>query len=563
MAMHQHHSRREFLKTGGAAAAAGLAALSLPRLEASASFDLVLKGGHVLDGTGAPAFAADVGIVGDRIAALGRIASEQARRALDITGLHVAPGFIDIHSHSDGDILLYPTADSRVRQGVTTELTGNCGGSAAPLGGVDAEETRREWREEGVEAGWTDVGSYLDLLDRTGVSINQALLLGQGTLRRNAVGLVDRPLTSDELDVVLRAVDDGMAQGAFGLSTGLEYVPGRYTPTDEVVAMARVVARHGGLYASHIRNEEAQVLEAVDEAIAIGRRTGCRVEISHLKATGRGNWGKQQAALDLIESARRAGVEVLADAYPYTAYSTGLTILLPAAALEGGTAAMLGRLADPGQRAGIRAYVARQMTQDPGDASLVVIARMKASEDQRLIGRSVAQIAQEWSVEPAEALLRLIEKEQGNVPFIGHGMSAENVELVLRHPLVMVGSDGSSMAPTGRAAQSRPHPRSYGAFARVLGHYCRERRLFELPEAVRRMTSEPADQIGLRDRGRLAVGKKADLVVFDAAAVRDEATFDTPHRCASGIPHVLVNGVAVVENGQHTGAKPGRALRRA
>jgi len=254
---------------------------------------------------------------------------------------------------------------------------------------------------------------------------------------------------------------------------------------------------------------------------------------------------------------------VLADAYPYTAYSTGLTILLPAAALEGGTAAMLSRLADAGQRPGIRAYVARQMTQDPGDASLVVIARMKAPEDQRLIGRSVAQIAQEWSVEPAEALLRLIEKEQGNVPFIGHGMSAENVELVLRHPLVMVGSDGSSMAPTGRAAQSRPHPRSYGAFARVLGHYCRERKLFELPEAVRRMTGVPADQIGLRDRGRIAVGKKADLVVFDAAAVRDEATFDTPHRYASGIPHVLVNGVAVVENGQHTGAKPGRTLHRA
>jgi N-acyl-D-amino-acid deacylase len=560
---HRPVSRREFLRSGGAAVtAAGFAALPLPRVEAVTAFDVVLRGGTVLDGTGAPPFPADVGLVGGRIAAIGRIAAEQGREVIDVSGLHVAPGFVDIHSHSDGDILLYPTADSRVRQGVTTELTGNCGSSAAPLGGVDAEASRREWREEGVDPRWGDVASYCDHLDGARVSINQALLVGQGTIRRNAVGLVDRRLTSDELEAVVTAVDEGMVQGAFGLSTGLEYVPGRYTPTEEVVAMARVVSRHGGLYASHVRNEEARVLEAVDEAIHIGRQAGCRVEVSHLKVAGRLNWSKQQAALDLIESARRAGVDVLADAYPYTAYSTGLTILLPAGALEGGTPALLKRLADAGERGRIRDHVTRQIAQDPGDPSLIVIARLTSAEDQAFVGRHVAEIAETWKVDAAEAVLRLIEREKGSVPFIGHAMDPGNVELVLRHPLVMIGSDGSSMAPVGRAGQSRPHPRSYGAFARVLAHYCRERRLWGLPEAVRKMTSMPADHIGLRDRGRIAARKAADLVVFDAGTVRDEATFDRPHQYATGISHVLVNGVVVVRDGEHTGARPGRALRR-
>ncbi len=555
-------TRRSFLKHAGTAAAGAMVALHAPRLFAQAPFDIVIRGGRILDGTGAPAFAADLALVRDRIAAIGTIGAEQGRRAIDATGLHVAPGFIDIHTHSDGDILLYPTADSRVRQGVTTEVTGNCGGSAAPLEGADIERTRRDWKDEGIEAKWSSVASYFAVLERTGISVNHAMLVGQGTLRENAIGLVDRPLTATELDAVCRAVDIAMAEGAIGLSTGLEYVPGRYTPTDEIVAMARVVARHGGFYASHIRNEEVSVLEAVDEAIAIGRRTGCRVQISHLKATGRGNWSKQQAALDLIESARRVGVDVLADAYPYTAYSTGLTILLPADMLEGGTPALLERLAKPAERAHAREYLAGQIARDPGEPAFIVITRLKAPEDQALVGRNLAEIGEAWKIDPYEAILRLIEKEQGNVPFIGHGMSAENVERVLRHPLVMVGSDGRSMAPVGRAAQSRPHPRSYGTFARVLAYYCRERQIFDLPEAVRKMTSMPADRIGLADRGRIAVGKRADLVLFDPATVKDEATFDTPHRFASGISHVLVNGVPVVERGQHTGAKPGRVLRR-
>jgi N-acyl-D-amino-acid deacylase len=553
-------TRRQFLQLAGATAA-GLAVAG-PRIEAAPAFDLVLHGGTILDGTGGPAFPADLGLTGDRIAAVGRIAADQGRRAIDVAGLHVCPGFIDIHSHSDGDILLYPTADSRVRQGVTTEVTGNCGSSAAPLAGADVEAVRREWRDEGVDASWSGVASYCDVLDRAGVSINQALLLGQGTLRRNAVGLVDRPLAPAELESVLRAVEEGMEQGAFGLSTGLEYTPGRYTPTGEIVEMARVVARFGGLYASHIRNEETMLLEAVDEAIGIGRRSGARVQVSHLKAAGQPNWGKQQGALDLIASARRDGVMVLADAYPYTAYSTGLTVLLSSAALEGGTPALMKRLADAQWRARIRQEVTEQMARELGDYALIVIARVRTPANQPAVGRNLVEIARGWGIEPVDAVLRLIEEEEGSVAIIGHGMSAENVERVLRHPLVMIGSDGSSMAPVGRAAESRPHPRSYGAFARVLAYYARERKLFDWPEAVKKMTSMPADQVGLRDRGRIARGLKADLVAFDAASVKDEASFDAPHRYASGMPLVLVNGVPVVEHGQHTGARPGRALRR-
>jgi N-acyl-D-amino-acid deacylase len=560
--MSRRITRRRLLK-GGGMAALGLAVGGPPRVEAAPAFDLVLKGATVLDGTGGPAWPADIALTGDTIAAVGRIAPEQAKRVLDVTGLHVSPGFVDIHSHSDGDVFAYPTADSRVRQGVTTEVTGNCGSSAAPIAGAGAEQRRREWLEDsGVKVAWTDVASYCEQVDKAGVSVNQVLLLGQGTLRENAVGMVDRRLTPDELAGVLRAVEEGMDQGAFGLSTGLEYTPGRYTPTEEIVEMTRIVARRGGLYASHIRNEEATLLEAVNEAIDIGRRTGARVEISHLKAAGRVNWGKQRGSLSLIESARRDGVDVLADAYPYTAYSTGLTVLLRNWALEGGPDAILRRLRDANDRARIRQELVAQIANEPGGYDLIVISGVRTAANRPLVGKNLVEIGEVWKVDPVDALLRLLEEEETAVSYVGHGMSPENVELVLSHPLVMIGSDGASMAPVGKAAERKPHPRSYGAYARVLDHYVREQRLFDLPAAIRKMTSMPADQAGIRDRGRIAKGHKADLVVFDAAGLKDRASFADPHQYPVGISHVLVNGVVVVEAGQHTGAKPGKMLRK-
>ncbi len=551
--------RRDFLATS-ATAALGLALLP-SRVWARPSFDLVIRGGTVLDGTGGLPFQADVAVVGDTIAALGEIDPGQGSRVLDASGLLVTPGFIDIHTHSDGDILRYPTADSRVMQGVTTEITGNCGGSAAPRAADPAGALPEEELEVyGTSRGWTDVASYFRVLEEVGISLNHALLLGQGTLREAVAGSQDRPLTADELATVLRTLEEGMDQGAIGLSTGLEYVPGRFTPTEEIVALARVVARRGGLYATHIRNEESMLLEAVDEAIRIGRESGVRVEISHLKAAGMPNWGKQVAALDLLEGARMAGVDVLADAYPYTAYSTGLTIFMPAWAVDGGWKALAVRLDDLAEGSRIREELVRRVKQDPGGFDLIVISGVRTDGNLPLVGRNLAQIAEGWKLEPVDALLRLLVEEGGTVSFIGHGMSAGNVEMVLSHPLVMIGSDGSSMAPVGEAARGRPHPRSYGTFPRVLGHYSRERGLFDLPTAVRKMTSMPADQAGIPDRGRISRGMKADLVVFDAATVMDGATFDDPHRFPSGIHHVLVNGVAVVAEGAHTGERPGRVV---
>jgi N-acyl-D-aspartate/D-glutamate deacylase len=362
---------------------------------------------------------------------------------------------------------------------------------------------------------------------------------------------------------VLRAVEEAMDHGAVGLSTGLEYTPGMYTPTEEIVAMARVVARYGGVYTTHSRNEEAMLLEAVNEAVGIGRQSGARVEISHLKAAGRVNWDKQRAALDLIEAGRASGVDVLADAYPYTAYSTGLDVLFEAWVREGGDEAILKRLRDPETRARIRKETARRVPLEPGGYDLIVISSVKSEQNRPVVGRNILQIAEQWKVEPVDAILRLVEEENASVSYVGHGMSDENVDLILRHPLVMIGSDGSSMAPVGRAAETRPHPRSYGCYGRVLGHYVRERKLLDLPTAVRKMTSMPADQAGLRDRGRVGRGQKADLVAFDAATVKDVATFEDPHRYATGFRHVLVNGVAVVQGGQQTSARPGRVLRRA
>ncbi|MBI1850965.1 MAG: D-aminoacylase [Planctomycetes bacterium] len=558
--MSRNVSRRRFL-VESSRAAVGLALI--PRMQIAPTFDVVIRGGVILDGTGGPAWQADVGVRGDTIADVGAIPKEAARRVIDATGLHVCPGFIDIHTHSDRSVLSCPTADSRVRQGVTTEVTGNCGSSAAPRFGLELTNGSKDADDDAsVKADWTDVASYAERLEKARISVNHAILVGQGTLRRSVVGLADRPLTPDETKQLLRAVEEAMDQGAFGLSTGLEYTPGRWTPTDEIVEMARIVARSGGLYASHVRNEEATLLEAIHEALEIGRRSGVRVQVSHVKAAGRRNWPKQRPALGLIEAARAAGVDVRGDVYPYTAYATGLSIFLDDATLEGGADHYVKRLKDPENRARIRALVIARVASDPGDYDLVVISDVKTERNQGVVGKNLAEIAAAWKIEPVDALLRLLEEEEGSVSFIGHAMSPENVDTVLAHPLVMIGSDGSSRAPKGGAADKGSHPRSYGTFARVLARYVRERHVLDLSTAVKKMTSLPADQLGLADRGRIARGHKADLVVFDAEMVKDEATFDDPCRFASGISHVLVNGVSVVENGAHTGARPGRALRR-
>ena len=556
-------TRRDVIKQGAAVLAAY--ALNPPlRVEAVTTFDLVIRGGTILDGTGGPPWSADLGIVGDTIRAIGTISPEQSASTVDAAGKMVSPGFIDIHSHSDRSILRYPTAPSRVHDGITTEVTGNCGSSVAPIWGpakeLVAENLSADYK---TELTWEGVAGYFETMEKLGISLNQALLVGQGSLRHATIGLEDRRPSEDERRLMARTLITALDDGAFGLSTGLEYVPGQFTPTDEIIFLAGLVARRNGLYASHIRDEVGGLLGAVDEAIEIGRRSGARVEISHLKAGGQRNWSKQRAALDLIASARAAGVQVLADAYPYTAYSTRLLSFLPGWAKEGGREAAVGRLGDPAERTRIRDEMNESVNNDLGRWSLLVIASVRKEANRELVGKDLEEIADQWSVEPVDAAIRLLELEDGAVSIVGHGMSQENVDMVLSHPLVMIGSDGGSIAPEGPVGRTRPHPRAYGACARVLGHFVRERGLMDLATAVRKMTSMPADQVGLVDRGRIARGKKADLVVFDAATVRDAASFTDPHRTSRGIEHVFVNGTAVVSGGAHTGARPGRALRKA
>jgi len=540
-------SRRSFL------VAAGLAGAAFARpAHAEDGARLVLRGATILDGLGGPEFRADIAITNDRIAAIGAVDATDVR-VIDVSGLHISPGFIDMHSHSDQSILACPTADSRVRQGITTECTGNCGSSAAP-------KVRSQTASSGDDQG---VREYAALLEGIGISVNHALLIGQGSLRANQIGLVDRPLSDAERNGVSRELKKALRAGAFGLSTGLEYSPGRFTPADEIHELARIVQRQHGLYASHIRNEEAKLLPAIEEAIEVGRATGVRVQVSHLKAAGKPNWPQMERAIALIESARAEGVDVMADAYPYTAYSTGLNIFLPDWALDGGAAATSARLQSPADRARLREEVAPRVMSDPGDYDLVVISSVSAKGDPACVGKNLREIAAMRNTDPVEAALMLIEENEGEVSFVGHGMSEENVARVLAHPLVMIGSDGFAMrTPEPGQATTQPHPRSYGAYPRMLGYYVRERGVLDLPTAIRKMTSLPAERLGLRDRGRIAVGMKADLVVFDTKTVGERSTFAAPHQYPTGIEHVFVNGVAVVENGNHTGARPGRALRR-
>lgn len=552
-----HLDRRSFL-----ALASGLAASCAAGpergLRRGERCDLLLQGGTVLDGTGAAGFVADVAVQGDRIVGIGSFDARDAGLVLDVKGLHVCPGFVDIHTHSDSSIFRWPGAESRVRQGVTTEVTGNCGGSAAPSR-VREDDEETDASEPGRPTRWDRVLAYGAAWLEADPAVNHALLVGHGTLRRAVMGDVDRACTEAELAAMVALLEQALDDGAIGMSTGLEYVPGIYSQPAEIERLARSVARKGGLYASHMRSEEDQLLQAVDEVLAVGRRTGVRVQVSHLKACGRANWPLLEEAIRRIERARIEGVDVMADAYPYTAYSTTLTILLEPWSREGGSSEIVKRLRDPALRARMHAELGPHVARDPGGFELIVIASVDAKEHENCIGRSLEEVAAAWKCDAAEAVLRLLDASNCGVSFIGHGIASEGVDRVLAHPLVMVGSDGRTMAPVGRVVD-RPHPRSYGTFPRVLGVYCREQRLFDLPTAIRKMTALPAERAGLTDRGVLRQGTFADLVVFDAATVRDQATYADPQRYPTGIVHVAVNGELVVRDGEGTRARPGRFL---
>lgn len=514
-------------------------------------YDLVFRNARILDGTGAPWYRGDVAVKDGRIAKVG-VVETKGREEVDCTGNYLCPGFIDAHSHSDQALVTTPTADSKVMQGVTLEVIGQCGASAAPRGMSPDEED--EDGDDTLTPSWTDMGSYLDLLETNGVSVNVAALVGHGSVRRQVMGSLMRAPTTDEMNLMKRLVAQAMDQGAWGISTGLIYVPGVYAGTEEIIELAKAVSSRRGVYFTHMRNEGPNLLEAIEEALRIGREADIPVQISHFKAAGKANWGKVMEGIEMIERARRSGLDVTADQYPYIASSTGLGAFIPSWVWEGGREAALDRMRDPAERRRIIDAIAGRDIW-----SNLVVANVSSVLDADFVGKSVADIAGILAVSPEEACLGLLERNLGIVQIVNFAMSEDDVKTVMRQPWVMVGSDARALKK--ETAKGQPHPRSYGTFARILGKYVREEKTLRLEEAVRKMTSLPAMRLGLQDRGLVREGMWADLVLFDADEIADVATYTDPHQYAKGILRVLVNGVAVVKDGKHTGKRPGKVLR--
>ena len=556
-------TRREFL-AAGAATGAGLAlgGCSAPGVSISSrpTFDLIVRGGTLLDGTGAAARTGSVGVRDGRITALGEIPpGASASRVIDASGLHVCPGFVDIHSHVDTSLIRDPRAESKVRQGVTTEASGMDGSSAAPLGGPELGQTLEQFRTEtGFECPYRDMDGYLSLLERQGTAQNLVTYVGLGTIREVVVGLDDRRASSDEMERMRREVRRAIEQGARGVSTGLEYTPGSFASSAELAQVVAAAPEPYRVYATHMRNESDTLLEAIGEAIGIARDSGARLQVSHLKAQNRTNWPKQREALDLLEKARRDGMDVHADRYPYLAYSTDLTALFPLWSRDGGTEKFLARLQDPGTLARIREAVLAKV-EGLGSWESVMITSVVSEEAKLYQGQRINEIASLKRVDPFDFTVDLLLREKARVGMVGFGMNEEGTEMVLAWEYAMVASDAGAYAPS--RSTSRPHPRAYGTFPRAIAVYQKERKIVTLPEMIRKMTSLPAMKLGLADRGVLAVGKAADLVIFDERTIRDRATYVDPHQFPDGIPWVIVNGVPVVDGGKQTDALPGRILR--
>lgn len=504
-------------------------------LSAQAQYDILIRNGMVVDGSGNPWQKTSIAIRGDSIAAVGPLDGATAHRTIDAAGRVVAPGFIDIHNHGRRGIFEAPTAENYIRQGVTSLIEGPDGGSPIPL---------RPWFQK---------------LEAKGISVNMGAFIGQGSVRREVLGLENRAATPAEIERMKALVRRGMEDGALGMSTGLFYVPGNYTPTAEVIELAKVAGRMSGIHISHMRNEADGVLDSVRETIEIGEKGGLPTQVTHHKIIGTPNWGRSEETIRLVEEARARGVDVTIDQYPYTASSTGLTALVPQWAQEGGDSAMRERFQDAAARSRIKAAIVKNIREDRGGGDPRNIQFANCSFDSTLAGKTLADATRTAGREPtpenaAETAMELLSR--GSCQTIYHAIHEKDVERVMQYPWTMVASDGE-VAVFGRGVI---HPRSYGTFARVLGLYVREKRLLRLEDAVRKMSSLPAHRLGLYDRGLLRPGIKADVVIFDPATVADKAEFGKPHQYAIGFSHVIVNGQFVIDDGRVTEHSPGRVL---
>ena len=525
-------------------------------------FDLIVRGGQVLDGTGSAAQRVDVGVVGDRITAMGDLSAAPAGQLIDASGLTVSPGFIDVQGQSGTTLLADGNGESHLRQGITSEIIGEGGSPAFWTPGSDEGESLTPF---GITFDWTGFAGYFDRLRQRGTTINVGTFVPATAVRRAIVGMDNRAPTADELVRMQAMVDQAMRDGAFGLSSALIYVPGTFAKTDELLALAKVAAKHKGIYISHIRGESFNLFNALDEAIGIGRDAGLPVVIYHLKVGAKANWGRMKDAVAAIDKANAAGVKVSATMYPYTAGGTGLAATLPLWVQEGGREKMLERLTDQSTRAKARQEIE---TRIDGWENLLMattfdgiqIASAPRDFDQSVIGKRISELAAERKADPWDVYFQLLIDSGGRIGALYHMMSEEDVATGLRFQRVMIGTDSSALRTSGILAQGSPHPRSYGTFPRVLGKYVRDERVLTLPDAIHRMTGLAATQMGLRDRGLVRVGHLADLVVFNPAAITDTATYEKPHQYPIGIEHVVVNGVPVLDPKGLTGSRPGRPL---
>jgi N-acyl-D-amino-acid deacylase len=557
--MKKRIGRREFITSS--AKAGLLLSLAGPRLlkrDSENAFDIVIKNGMVVDGISDEPYRADIGIIGEHIKHIGKLLNARGKKVIDAEGRVVSPGFIDIHTHTDIEILINRKAESKIRQGVTTELGGNCASSPFPMKRPLPDYEKSLEEEANITIDWTDLAGFHAAIKKNGTAVNHATLVGQGTLRRYVMGDDQREPTAKEMQQMKRLSAEAMEQGAFGISTGLEYAPSGFAETQELIELCKIVATYGGFYATHIRSEDKAVLEAVGEAIHIAETAGLPLEIAHFKAVGKSNWWKLPQMIDLVERAAERGLNVTADRYPYIAYSTGLTILYPQWALDGGLEQLITRLKDKKIRESMKPETLKKVAGYGWDK--IVISNLHKKHNQWLIGKSIGEAAASKNIDPYAFLCDLIIDEEFNVSHIGFGMDEETTEMVLKHPLVMLGSDGSSLAPYGPLSKGKPHPRNYGTFPRFLGYYVRERKLMSLPEAIKKMSAKPAAKLGLKDRGILKKDKFADIVIFDPKTISDTATFIDPHQYPIGIDYVLVNGTVVIDHGRHSEELPGKVL---
>ena len=550
-------TRREFTKTSSLAVAGLMAGCSVRN-----QFDLIIKNGLVFDGAGSAGIIKDIGIRGDRITAIDDLSASSADITIDARNLAVSPGFIDIHAHTDTELLVNPRAESKIHQGVTTEVSGNCGYSSFPLTDADfAEFDKNLFEKYGIHATWQQISGFFEALEKKKISYNFVTLTGHGSLRAYVMGRNDVDPTPEQMEQMKTVLAQSLENGSFGLSTGLEYAPGSYAKTEELIELSKVVSRYNGIYATHIRSEDDFVEQAIAEAIQICREAEVSTEISHLKACNQSNWHKVDHMLELIQQAIDKNLPVKADRYPYIAYSTGLTIFLPLWSRQGKTEEILLRLQDKKMIPEIKAYVENRGKRI-GGWDRVVIASCISEKNKKWEGKSIEECARLTGKQPFEFIRLLLIEEKNRVDVVGFAMNEDNLKKVLSAPFVMIGSDGNAAAPYGKLAESKPHPRYYGTFPRVLGKYAREEKIFNMATAVQKMTSMAAQKLNLKNRGQILPGYFADITIFNPETVIDNATFVEPHQFPTGIEYVIVNGKVTIEKGKHTGQSAGQILRR-